>query len=401
MASKVIGGRAVAFEEGTGGAGGGDVVPGPSAVRMMRSKSHMAHLSEKEEAAGFRSWLEAWPTISAQFEDFTTKLKRRQLSSQIQIAIQTGTILRNMVGTCKINTVGETLDRVRQMGKQLIAAQPLEFVVGNMVRRVLYTIREEAFTAKAKKRLGFAGTSLQTILDKESTTDRDAAFKPIRNIVLEGISEAIDELDNMSVPIAEQALEHIHANEVILTFGKSTTVEEFLKAAAKRRKFEVIVVETAPTFVGHDTALVYAKAGIPTTVINDSAVFAIMARVNKVIIGAQAVMANGGLISHSGAHLLALAAQYHSVPFVCVTGLLKLCPLYPHDQDTFNDLLSPTAVLSFEEADVMDAVEVLNPEFDYVPPKLVDLFVTNAYGVQPSYVYRLLAEYYSPEDYVL
>lgn len=270
-----------------------------------------------------------------------------------------------------------------------------------MVRRVLYTVREEAMTAKAKKRTSLAGKALQTILDKESTTDREAPFQPIRGVVIEGITEAIDELDNMSVPIQEQALDHIHANEVILTFGQSKTVEEFLKAAAKRRKFEVIVVETAPAFVGHDTALVYAKAGIPTTVINDSAVFAIMARVNKVIIGAQAVMANGGLISHSGAHLLALAAQYHSVPFVCVTGLLKLCPLYPHDQDTFNDLLSPTAVLSFEEADVMDAVEVLNPEFDYVPPQLVDLFVTNAYGVQPSYVYRLLAEYYSPEDYNL
>lgn len=39
--------------------------------------------------------------------------------------------------------------------------------------------------------------------------------------------------------------------------------------------------------------------------------------------------------------------------------------------------------------------------FDYVPPKLVDLFVTNHEGLQPSYVYRLLAEFYHPEDHVL
>lgn len=37
-----------------------------------------------------------------------------------------------------------------------------------------------------------------------------------------------------------------------------------------------------------------AKSGIETTVINDAAVFAIMSRVNKVIIGTHTVMANGG-----------------------------------------------------------------------------------------------------------
>lgn len=46
--------------------------------------------------------------------------------------------------------------------------------------------------------------------------------------------------------IAAQASEHIHANEIILTIGKSKTVEKFLKSAAKSRKFQVIVVEGAP-----------------------------------------------------------------------------------------------------------------------------------------------------------
>lgn len=48
--------------------------------------------------------------------------------------------------------------------------------------------------------------------------------------------------------IAAQASEHIHANEIILTIGKSTTVEKFLKSAAKSRKFQVIVVEGAPQY---------------------------------------------------------------------------------------------------------------------------------------------------------
>ena len=51
----------------------------------------------------------------------------------------------------------------------------------------------------------------------------------------------------------------------------------------------------------------------------------------------------------------------------------------------------------------------MNPQFEYIPPDLVDLFITNVSvvpqlqsgGHQPSYVYRLLSEYYSPEDYDL
>lgn len=46
--------------------------------------------------------------------------------------------------------------------------------------------------------------------------------------------------------IAAQALEHIHSNEVIMTIGSSRTVEAFLREAARKRKFHVIVAECAP-----------------------------------------------------------------------------------------------------------------------------------------------------------
>lgn len=46
--------------------------------------------------------------------------------------------------------------------------------------------------------------------------------------------------------IAKQALEHIHSNEIILTVGKSSEVEMFLKEAAKERIFEVFITECSP-----------------------------------------------------------------------------------------------------------------------------------------------------------
>jgi translation initiation factor eIF-2B subunit beta len=47
-----------------------------------------------------------------------------------------------------------------------------------------------------------------------------------------------------------QAIQHIHSNEVIMTFGLSKTVAEFLIAAARKRKFDVIVAQSAPSYTG-------------------------------------------------------------------------------------------------------------------------------------------------------
>lgn len=58
------------------------------------------------------------------------------------------------------------------------------------------------------------------------------------------------------------------------------------------------------------------------------------------------------------------------------------------------DVLAEAFVRRDEGADTVN-VEVSNPCYDYVPPHLVSLFVTDTGGYTPSYVYRLLAEYYS------
>ena len=63
---------------------------------------------------------------------------------------------------------------------------------------------------------------------------------------------------------------------------------EFLKVAAKKRKFQVIVGEAAPSYDGQQMALALAEAHIETTLITDSAIFAMMARVNKVILACHA-----------------------------------------------------------------------------------------------------------------
>lgn len=92
-----------------------------------------------------------------------------------------------------------------------------------------------------------------------------------------------------------------------------------------------------------------AQAGIETTVIPDSAIFAMMSRVNKVVINTHAVMANGGLLARSGSHVLVAAAKQHSTPVVVLTGIYKLSPEYAYDQDTHNTLLAPNGVLPYDD----------------------------------------------------
>jgi translation initiation factor eIF-2B subunit beta len=38
------------------------------------------------------------------------------------------------------------------------------------------------------------------------------------------------------------------------------------------------------------------------------------------------------------------------------------------------------------------------PAYDYVPPELVSLYITNQGGQTPKYIYRIFTEFYSQED---
>jgi translation initiation factor eIF-2B subunit beta len=134
---------------------------------------------------------------------------------------------------------------------------------------------------------------------------------------------------------------------------------------------------------------------LDVTLITDSAVFAIISRVNKVIIGTQCIFANGGLKAHIGTHAIALAAKHHNIPLIVCSSLFKLSSEYYSTSDNMPELLPPDDILNF---DFHPNLTVLNPSFDYVPPELITLFIFNSSSSPPSYVYRLLREMYDVED---
>ncbi|KAG0748310.1 hypothetical protein G6F57_006994 [Rhizopus arrhizus] len=389
--------------------------------------------------------------VETQIEDFIDRLKRRQIVGSFFVAKETAIILRQVVSMSRWRDANVLIGIVTAVGIRLASAQPNELAVGNIVKRVLKVIREvsrgdlstdgrddratatpddssfdeediedddeeeekeeeEEEEEKRKRPELSTQTSMFRLLTDMSTLTvkekkREENEKRIRDtyhlkplIIQEITEEIIADLDTVYKGIADQALDFIHANEVIMTTGQSRTVQEFLIRAAQKRKFQVIVAETAPTYQGHKMALALSKAGIDTTVIADSTVFAAMPRVNKVVLGAHAVLANGALVSVSGSHLLAAAAKHHSTPVLVCTALYKLSPLFAYDADAFNVTVPPQNVLSFQEGAIIDKVTITNPYYDYVAPEYVSLFIHNLGSAPPTYVYRLINDNYDPED---
>ena len=239
---------------------------------------------------------------------------------------------------------------------------------------------------------------------EEERQQREWLNSRLKPAIIEEIALLMDELHLSSSNIASQATEHIYANETILVYGMSALVTAFLKEAARFRRFEVLVVEGAPAFGGHEQAVLLSAAPSPieTTVITDSAVYALMPAVNKVIISCHAVMANGSLILPAGGHNVCVAARAHSVPVVVLTGLHQLCTLYAHQDDRFDIQQSPSQLLDYEGGlAASTSVRVHNPVYEEVGAAYVSLLITNVGGHSPSYIYRLLSDHYHSMDYTL
>ena len=102
--------------------------------------------------------------------------------------------------------------------------------------------------------LGPCGFEQNCLNQHEGPNDFSRPFPDMRSCVMGAVNELNDEIDNVLQPICEQAQEHIHADECVLAYGWSAVVEQFLKAAGRKRRFQVIIAEAAPELGGHKLA---------------------------------------------------------------------------------------------------------------------------------------------------
>ena len=338
-------------------------------------------------------------------------MRRRQIRGSRPCAIATTHLFLKVVSESKFKASEELLERVRNLGRRLANAQPRELAVGNIVRRVLGLIREVIEpTAAGDTNSGLPTPMPTTTLlpsmesrffggaaAEDATVAGPVSMRDVREDVLNGLREMLDEIDQADEQIASYSLEHIHPQETIMTYTSSLTIQKFLLAAAKRRKFTVIHVEGYPNFhedtydtiingrpktdeehlESNDRLKALTAAGVTVIIIPDSAVFALMSRVNKVILPTHAVLSDGSFVAQSGSRLIAQAAKAHRVPVIALGAVFKLSPQHPFDKEALVELGDSGKVLDYREGELVENVDVVNPVLDFIPPNLTALFISN------------------------
>ncbi|KAG5715233.1 Translation initiation factor eIF-2B subunit alpha [Termitomyces sp. T112] len=214
--------------------------------------------------------------------------------------------------------------------------------------------------------------------------------------------------------IAELAVSFIKDGSVILTHSYSRVVMQTLLLAHERKRISVFVTEARPRGLGIKTAEALTAAGIPSTVILDSAVAYVMEKVDFVLVGSEAVVESGGLINAVGSNQIAIIAKAANKPFYALAESYKfhrLFPLSQYDLPNQNARIfsfsrpkpaaspprqpqtSPTRPEASDLAPVTITQEQIsqnNPEVDYTRPDLISLVLSDVGSLTPEGVSQYL-----------
>ncbi|KAL6073924.1 Translation initiation factor eIF-2B subunit alpha [Balamuthia mandrillaris] len=189
----------------------------------------------------------------------------------------------------------------------------------------------------------------------------------------------------------------MHDGLVVLTHGFSRVVlAVLLRAQSFHKHFTVVVSESRPDAVGTLTARRLQEAGIPVTLTTDNAVAHIMHRINFVLVGAEAVVENGGIVSRIGTYGLSILAKELKKPFYVAAESFKFTRLYPTSQSDLPDSKRvQKPLVPCPGAETLPAeVNVENPMVDYTPPQYITLLFTDLGVLTPSAISDELIKLY-------
>jgi methylthioribose-1-phosphate isomerase len=181
------------------------------------------------------------------------------------------------------------------------------------------------------------------------------------------------------VPDGAKVLTHCNAG-ALATGGIGTALAPVYLAHEAGRKVHVYVDETRPLLQGARlTAWELAHAGVPCTVITDSAAASLLraARVDVILVGADRIAANGDFANKIGTYGLAVLALHHGVPFYCAAPSSTIDPRVPDGDGIPIEQRSPDEVTTRAPA--------LNPAFDVTPARYVAGYVTDRGVVRPPF----------------
>jgi translation initiation factor eIF-2B subunit beta len=224
------------------------------------------------------------------------------------------------------------------------------------------------------------GDSPMTGASTPMSQAQPASVHALRSEVMDGIEEILDEINQADDQIAGFSEIQIHPGDYVLAYQPTKTVERFLVKAASKRRFTVIIASLEASRGEAPYAALRKRlnsAGVKTINLASNGLMAYIPRVNKVIFGAKAVYQNGGLLVDSGCCIAAQAAHEYLKPVIALCPVYKFCPEDPSDEVSRGELGNPSSYVSYAHGPAVSALDVENTVTDYIPPELIDVYLTN------------------------
>ncbi len=275
------------------------------------------------------------------------EIRRDKVHGASELARQAAKVLKISAERSQAGSMEEFLLEQREVGKRLMSARPAMAPIYNIVSGLLSRIS------------GRAGGM-----------DLDSA----RRFTLSSVDEAVSSSLRATAKIAEHGAELIGDGDRIMTHSYSSTVLAVLEAAfSKHKGIEVITTRSGPGRTGETIARRLGRFGIAVTFIDDVAIGLYISTVNRVVVGADRVCADGTVVNGVGTYQLALTAERARVPFYVLSETLKFDPRLRGEEVDLEEK-EPSEVV--EPGRLPPEVRVKNPHFDITPLELIAGIVT-------------------------
>ncbi|XP_049625211.1 translation initiation factor eIF-2B subunit alpha [Suncus etruscus] len=207
------------------------------------------------------------------------------------------------------------------------------------------------------------------------------------------------ELFTRRISVSREKIAHlchtfIKDGVTILTHAYSRVVLSVLKAAvAAKKRFSVYVTESQPDLSGQKMSEALSQLNVPVTEILDAAVGYIMEKVDLVIVGAEGVVENGGIINKIGTNQMAVCAKAQNKPFYVVAESFKFVRLFPLNQQDVPDEFKYKAD-TLKSVQSGQGLQEQHPWVDYTSPAFITLLFTDLGVLTPSAVSDELIKLY-------
>ena len=290
-------------------------------------------------------------------------IKKMRIRGALDIAIAAAKAMHLVVKKDAKDTQ-ELIKKLRSAGEKLKSSRPSAVSLPNAVNYIFY------------------------IAEK----NKELEIEKFREKISSEIQRFVEKQERALKKIAEIGSNLIQSGDVILTHCNSDTVNMILEKAWRDGKgIEVICTETRPRYQGIITVKELSSSGIPTTLIVDSAVHLIMRKlkVNKVLVGADTICANGDLINKIGTSQIALCAKELDIDFIVAAESIKFSPESVMGSVVEIEERDPSEIIKAEK---LKDVRVLNPVFDITDARYISMIITEYGVIPPEAAYHLLKE---------